>query len=151
MKLSDHFTLEEFTKSQTALRRGIDNSPSDIGIIDNLKYLAQEICEPIRQEFGPFSPNSAYRCLELNKALGSRDTSKHVTGHAVDLEHPQVDNLELAEWIEREISKANYILLEFYTGEPRSGWIHVEAGTDIIRGRFRTARYDGKQFKRGLA
>ena len=149
MKLSDHFTLGEFTKSQTALRCGIDNTPRDQYIIDNLRYLAEEICEPIRESFGPFSPNSAYRCLELNRALGSKDTSKHTTGHAIDLEHPRVDNLKLAYWIEQH-TVASYILLEFYQeGDPRSGWIHVEAGT--TRGsRLRTARFDGKQFKVGF-
>ena len=85
----------------------------------------------------------------MDGALGSKDTSKHTTGHAIDLEHPRVDNLKLAYWIEQH-TVASYILLEFYQeGDPRSGWIHVEAGT--TRGsRLRTARFDGKQFKVGF-
>ena len=56
MKLSDHFTVEELCKSQTALRFGINNTPIP-SHIDNLKYLAITILEPIRKEFGPFTPN----------------------------------------------------------------------------------------------
>lgn len=85
MKLSDHFTLEEFTKSDTAMRLGIKeqyNPPQSV--IDNLKRLAVEIAEPIRDKFGSFAPTCAYRCPKLNASLGSSSTSMHVTGEAFD-------------------------------------------------------------------
>ena len=61
MTLSDHFTLMELTKSQTAARLGIDNTPSDEAIA-NLKSMCENILEAIRAHYGvPFSPSSAYR------------------------------------------------------------------------------------------
>ena len=137
MNLSPHFTLREFCRSATAARLGIENWPTDRNeaepwlIIERMRCLANEVCEPIRAEFGPFSPNSGYRCLDLNRALRSGDRSKHRLGAAVDLEHPRIDNLKLAQWIDANCDGANYVLLEFYeAGFPSSGWIHVEGWPD---------------------
>ena len=92
-RLSEHFRLRELEKSQVALRNDIDNTVQDETIFNNLKSLCEEILEPIRNNFGkPFSPNSGYRCLELNRKLGSRDTSQHTLGQAVDIELPGIDN-----------------------------------------------------------
>ena len=70
MSLSDHFTLIELTKSQTAERLGIDNTPDDEAI-GNLASMCDNVLEPIRAHFGvPFSPSSAYRSKKLNEAIG---------------------------------------------------------------------------------
>ena len=157
--LSPHFTLDEFCKSSTATRRCITNYPSDRNepdaglIFERMEWLAAKICEPIRAEFGPFSPNSGYRSLELNRFLGSGDGSKHRLGAAVDLEHPRIDNLELAQWIDANCDGANYVLLEFYeAGVPNSGWIHVEGWpdrdvpTEYARPVRRARTADGRRF-----
>jgi hypothetical protein len=125
MKLSPHFSLAEMTKSQTALRLGIDNTPPLIAA-KNLKRLANNILEPIRAHYGrPFSPSSGYRCLELNTAIGSKSTSQHIKGEAVDFEIAGIPNLVVAEWI-RDNLVFDQILLEFHDPEiPDSGWIHV--------------------------
>jgi len=124
MKISEHFTLLEATKSQTAIRLGIDNTPNEDFIIANLKRTAQYILEPVRNHYGiPFAPSSMYRCRELNRALGSKDSSQHRTGQAVDLEVPGVSNLELAHWM-AEHCDYDQLLLEFFDGTPTGGWVH---------------------------
>ena len=161
MNLSPHFTLREFCRSSTADRLGIENHPTDRNelepglIVERMRWLANEVCEPIRAEFGAFTPNSGYRCLDLNRALRSGDRSRHRMGAAVDLEHPCVDNRELARWIDAHCSGAHYILLEFYrAGDPCSGWVHVEAWPDNdvpqeYRRKFRCARTVGGTFHCG--
>jgi zinc D-Ala-D-Ala carboxypeptidase len=118
MQLSDHFTLSELTKSSTAERRGIDNEPGP-SEIENL------ILEPVRNHYGiPFAPNSGFRGLELNRAIGSSDTSQHVTGNAVDFEVPGIDNKDVALWV-MENCEFDQLILEFYKeGVPGSGWVH---------------------------
>ncbi len=70
MKLSKNFSLEEFTKSQTATRLGIENNP-DMTAILNLTALCKNVLQPIRDNFGiPFTPNSGYRRPELNTKIG---------------------------------------------------------------------------------
>lgn len=82
--LSDHFNIAEVTVSETASRLGIDNSvPSHL--TDTLKFTAAGM-ERVRAALGnnPVSINSWYRCLLLNRALNSKDTSQHRKGEAVD-------------------------------------------------------------------
>ncbi len=125
MKLSDNFTLSEAIKSSTALRRGINNTPTDTEII-KLKATANQILQPPRMHFNiPFAPSSWFRCPVLNTALGSKPTSKHVKAEAVDFEIPGVDNLELAHWMEHN-TEFDQLILEFYDGmDPASGWVHA--------------------------
>jgi len=72
----------------------------------------------------PFIPNSGFRCLELNRAIGSSDRSQHTTGEAVDFEVPGISNREVALWV-KENCKFDQLILEFYKeGDPSSGWVH---------------------------
>ena len=124
MKLSDHFSLQELTKSSTAERRGIANEPDDTAV-ENLIMVCETILEPVREHYGiPFIPNSGFRCLELNRAIGSSDRSQHTTGEAVDFEVPSISNREVALWV-KENCKFDQLILEFYKeGDPSSGWVH---------------------------
>jgi len=126
MKLSKNFSLSEFTKSQTASRKGIDNWPTDQEVISNLERLCEFVLQPVRDHYGKsVNVNSGYRCLELNRALGSKDTSQHVVGEAADIEINTLDNYDLACWI-RDNCDFDQIILEFYyKDDPRSGWVHV--------------------------
>ena len=124
MKLSKNFTLEEFTKSQTATRLGIDNIP-DGEHLEAAKLLFENIVQPIRDVFGPTIINSGYRGPELNKAVGGSSKSQHCNGEAVDIEVPGTANPDLAEWIEENLDY-DQLILEFYKqGVPDSGWVHV--------------------------
>ncbi|WP_292486529.1 D-Ala-D-Ala carboxypeptidase family metallohydrolase [Methanohalobium sp.] len=129
MKLSENFTLSEFTKSQTAERKGIDNNPSEVEI-HAMKEVAQNVLQPARDHFGPIIVTSGYRSPELNKAIGGSSTSQHRFGEAADIESIRVSNLKLAEWI-RDNLEFDQLILEFVTpGDPTSGWVHVSYKSD---------------------
>ncbi len=143
MMLSTHFSLSELTKSETATRKGIDNTPNGTEI-ENLIILCNEILEPVREHYGvPFVPNSGYRGLDLNRAIGSSDKSQHVTGNAVDFEVPGFDNKEVALWV-MENCDFDQLILEFYKeGEPTSGWVHCSY--DASKTHRKSARiFDGR-------
>ncbi|MCD7914039.1 MAG: D-Ala-D-Ala carboxypeptidase family metallohydrolase [Tannerellaceae bacterium] len=90
MKLSNHFKLEEFIRSDTAISRKITNEPGEKEIA-NLIQLCIRLLQPLREHMGePLLINSGYRCPELNRAVGGVATSQHVTGEAADVRcsHP---------------------------------------------------------------
>ena len=121
MKLSENFTLAELVKSQTAERKGIDNTPNPKQI-ENLVKLAENILQPIRDEFGSFVVSSGFRSPELCVQIGSKITSQHAQGQAADFEVAGVDNYELAKWIEENLP-FDQLILECYKGG-NTGWIH---------------------------
>lgn len=125
MKLTNNFTLEEMVKSETALRRGLDNTPS-VEIVENLKLLCEKVLQPIRDHYGKgVKVNSGYRSPDVNAAVGGSRTSDHCKGLAADIEIPGVANGELAQYIVQNLEFTQCIL-EFYTqGVPDSGWVHV--------------------------
>lgn len=87
VKLSSHFLLSEAVKSDTAERLGIDNTPST-STVSVMRQTAMEM-EIVRTMLGvPITINSWFRCLELNRALKSKDTSQHIVGEAVDFVAP---------------------------------------------------------------
>lgn len=151
MKLSPNFTLQEYTKSQTALRLGIDNTPEEDHLVA-AQSLFLMVVQPIRDHFGPTVLNSGYRGPALNEAVGGSATSQHCKGEAVDLEVPGVPNAEVAEWI-RDNLDFDQLILEFYTpGIPDSGWVHVSYKHDENRKSVLTAmKEDGKTvYKPGI-
>lgn len=86
MRISEHITLEEATKSQTAVRKGINNTP-DAETIARMQLVAIEVFEPLRKFFNvPIGISSFYRSPELNKAIGGAANSQHVTGEAMDID-----------------------------------------------------------------
>lgn len=147
MNLSEHFTLAEAEKSQTALRLGIDNKVPEI-YIPRLKLVAQQVLEPIREKFRAFTPSSWYRSAALCKAIGSSPNSQHASGEAVDFEVPGVDNLTLAVWIDQNLSFDQLILEHYVDGEHNSGWVHVSYKEAMNR--HQVLRFDGKAYKTGL-
>jgi len=133
MKLSENFTLAEATRSQTATRLGIDNTP-DALTIERMKLVCENILEPIRAHFGlPVRIDSFYRSPRLNAEVGGKPSSQHVKGEAVDCEVPGVPNAEVAEWV-RDNLEFDQCILEFYTpGDPSSGWVHISYVTTGAR------------------
>ena len=145
-KLSPHFRLREFERSQIANRFDIDNTVKEKQIYNNLTLLCENVLEPIRRHYGvPFSPTSGYRCLELNRRLGSSDKSQHVKGQAADIELSIVVNYELGIWI-RDNLDYDTVLLEFYKEDiPSSGWVHVSY-ISKKNNRKRALKFDGKEY-----
>lgn len=133
MKLSPHFSLDEMIKSQTALRLGLDNSP-DAEQLEALVDLCEFALEPIRRHYErPVVVSSGYRAPVVNKAIGSSSRSQHTKGCAADIEIPGIDNLALYYWA-AENADYDQLILEYYTGEPASGWVHVSyAGAENRR------------------
>lgn len=142
--LSDHFTLAEACKSQVAVRQGIRNRPP-AAVLPRLVRVATQVLEPVRAHFRkPFSPSSWYRSPELNAAVGSKPTSHHVLGRAVDFEVPGVANVDLARWCAAHLT-FDQLILEFYRpGEPTSGWVHCaivdEGAAEDVEGQVQPAR-----------
>ena len=86
MQISKHLTLAEVSRSETAKRKGINNTPSGEHLA-NFKLLAENIFEPIREHFGvPINISSGYRSKELNTAIGGSLTSQHCQGEAIDID-----------------------------------------------------------------
>jgi hypothetical protein len=124
LRLSKNFLLAEFTKSSTAIRLGIDNTPPQ-RVIKNIEDLVGLILQPLANEFGRVNINSGYRSPALNKAVGGAATSQHMEGLAADIEVPGMSNYDLACHI-RDNYKFDQLILEFYTpGDEASGWVHV--------------------------
>ena len=139
MNLTTNFTLSEMTKSDTALRLGIDNEP-DEQQLSALTVLCEKVLQPVRDYYGMgVKVNSALRTLPVNRAIGSSDNSHHVRGMAADIEIPGIANAELAEWIVENL-EFTQVILEFYTpGVPDSGWVHVSYVPDDLRKQVLTA------------
>ena len=145
MQLSNNFSLAELTKSQTATRKGIDNTPSDTHI-QNLIHLAESVLQPVREHFGkPVMISSGYRSPALCEAIGSSTKSQHARGEAADFEIAGVDNKELATWISKN-TEFDQLILEFYDeGDPNSGWVHCSAVTGEPRKQvLRASKVEGR-------
>ena len=124
MNLTENFSLVELTKSQTAERKGIDNTPSPTHR-DNLKSLCRHVLQPIRDHFNRVvSVSSGYRSPELCIAIGSKITSQHAKGQAADFEIYGLSNQELAIWINENLEYDQLILEYWKESDPNSGWVH---------------------------
>ena len=152
MNLTQNFTLAEMTKSETALRHGMDNSPNQEQI-SNLQALAVNVLQPIRDHYKRgVKVNSGFRHPDVNARVGGSRTSDHTRGMAADIEIPGVANAELAGWIQQNLDYTQ-LILEFYTpGVPDSGWVHVSYDPANLKKQVLTAmREDGKTvYKPGL-
>ena len=145
MNLTENFSLNELTKSQTAERKGIDNTPSPEHQ-RNLKSLCEMILQPIRDHFGRVvSVSSGYRSPELCTAIGSKISSQHAKGQAADFEIYGLSNQELANWIRENLSY-DQLILEYWTPEnPNNGWIHCSYSLERNRKEYlRAYKNEGK-------
>jgi hypothetical protein len=145
MNLTQNFSLEELTKSEAALRKGLDNTP-DEEVIQNLQVLCENVLQPLRDAYKRgIKVNSAYRSPDVNAAVGGVRTSDHCKGQAADIEIPGVPNAEVAQYLADNFDFTQ-VILEFYTpGIPDSGWVHVSYVADNLKKQTLTAtRQNGK-------
>ena len=128
--LTEHFSLEGFTRSSTALQSGICNEPP-IEVISNLQNLCQEVLEPLRLHYGkPIHISSGYRCKELNKRVGGVKNSQHLKGEAADLLVPSVKIAkEWFEWIQQNCWNYDQCILE--RNKHGKYWLHVSARREL--------------------
>lgn len=134
MNLSEHFTLQELTYSETAIRKGIDNTPTP-EIFNNLQLLCMLILEPIRMQLAiPIRINSGYRSIEVNKLVGGVSTSQHCKGQAADMVAIGLTIDQFYEKIKEMV--ANGLIVDQVIHEYNS-WIHISyTNTGINRKQF---------------
>ena len=127
MQLSEHLSLAEVTRSESAKRRGISNMPTPAHI-ENFKLLAANVFEPMREHFGkPIHISSGYRSDVLNKAIGGSKTSQHCTGEAIDIDMDGsangITNKMVFDYIKDNLN-FDQLIWEFGTAS-NPDWVHV--------------------------
>lgn len=121
-----HFTMNEMTRSATARRKGINNSPSP-QVAQSITALVEKILDPLREAWGqPIIVSSGYRCPTLNKLVGGAANSQHTLGQAADIHtvsDKPADNKRLFELIQRLRLPFDQLIDEY-----GYNWIHVSYG-----------------------
>jgi len=125
MKISEHLTLEELTRSQTAIRKGINNK-APMHVIENLKLLAEKVFEPTRKHFGkPIRISSGYRSVALNREIGGSRNSQHIQGQAIDIQGTNgLTNLEIFNYIKDNLI-FDQLINEYPNSKGEPSWVHV--------------------------
>ena len=122
MKLTAHFDLSEFTRSESAKREGLDNTPTPEHL-ENIKILCEKVLEPIRLRFGPINISSGYRGKMLNHFIGGAVNSDHCVGRAADIDMDDtgsgVTNKEIFDYIKDNLDYDQLI------NEFNYSWVHV--------------------------
>lgn len=121
MQLSPHFDLEEFTLSQTAARKGLDNTPPQGKVMDNLRRLAMGL-EGVRVVLGgaPINISSGYRSPAVNASVGGVPTSQHTMGQAADFTAPRFGSVqEVFDAIRKSQIAYDQLIVEF------GRWVHI--------------------------
>jgi hypothetical protein len=146
MKLSAHFALSEFTRSESAKREGLDNTPT-AEHLENLKTLCEKVLEPIRERYGSINISSGYRGKMLNHFIGGSVSSDHCVGRAADIDMDNsatgVTNTEVFNYIKDNLDY-DQLIWEFGTKE-KPDWVHVGyRGKDNRKQTLRATKVNGK-------
>ena len=123
--ISEHISYKEGVRSNTATRRGIDNTPN-AEQLENMELVAEEVFEPLRAYVGgPIKINSFFRCPELNKAIGGSSKSQHCKGQAMDIDDTfgRMTNAEMYHWIKDYID-FDQMIWEF-GNDDNPDWVHI--------------------------
>lgn len=125
MNISDHISLKEAIRSNTAKRLGIDNMPDNETLV-TMQITAQHVFEPLRQHFNePIYISSFYRCKELNTAIGGSSKSQHCKGEAIDIDdvYSKATNADFFNYIKDRL-EFDQLIWEFGDDESPD-WVHV--------------------------
>ena len=131
MKISKHITYPEAIHSNTAKRKGIDNTPNDEQL-ENMELIAEKVFEPLREWVGgPIKINSFFRSPELNTAIGGSSKSQHCKGQAIDIDDTfgKATNAEMYEWIKENLD-FDQMIWEF-GDDNNPNWVHVSYVSDV--------------------
>lgn len=122
-KLSEHFTLEEMTRSETAERMGIPNDLLDVEYENNLQALCEQVLEPLRAYMKkPLQINSGFRCYTLNMAVGGAPNSQHMKGEAADVACKNLkEGRKMLEYVAAELAFDQ----AFIETNGKCYWLHV--------------------------
>ena len=122
MRLSKNFTLSEVTRSNTARRLGIDNTPKNHHL-KSMQRLITNLIQPMRDALGPIRITSGYRSPELNRAIGGSKKSQHSKAEAVDIQfwsEGQMKNQIIYDWVLKSDIEFDQMINEF-----DFAWIHI--------------------------
>ena len=134
MKVSEHISIGEATRSQTATRKGIDNTP-DERQLGNMQRVANDCFEPLRRAKNiPIGISSFFRCPNLNKAIGGSTTSQHcatedskgINAAAIDIDadiYGGITNKEVFTWLKANV-EFDQLIWEFGTDD-NPNWVHI--------------------------
>ena len=125
MNISEHVSLKEATRSNTAKRLGIENMPDSETLI-TMQITAEHIFEPLRNKFNePIYISSFYRSPELNKAIGGSTSSQHCKGEAIDIDdvYSKASNADFFNYIKNKL-EFDQLIWEFGDNE-NPAWVHV--------------------------
>ena len=147
-KISKHISYKEATKSITAMRLGIDNTPNG-NSLNAMKVLAEKIFEPLREWVGgAIKITSFYRSPDLCIAIGSKTSSQHTckNGAAIDIDdvYGYKTNKEMFEWIKENLD-IDQMIYE-YGNADNPDWLHISyVSEDKNRNRIlKAVRENGK-------
>ena len=128
--MAKYFTIGEMCKSDTALAKGISNTPPDHATIDRLNLLMEECLDKVRELWGkPIGVNSGYRSPELNRAVGGATNSRHMRGEAADI------TTGSREWNRQlfDLIVENGIEFDQLIDESNYRWLHISYCGDYNR------------------
>ena len=141
MNLSEHFSLEEATHSDTAIRQGIDNQPSTVQL-ENMKVAAQKL-EQLRAITGPLHINSWLRLPAVNVAVGGSKVSSHMDGWAIDVSCNKLTPYQLCQEVKKAGIKFDQIIHEF------GSWMHISFAPEMRQQELTIFRPENK-YKMGI-
>jgi hypothetical protein len=141
MNLSEHFSLDEATYSETAVRMHIDNQPSTVQL-ENMKHAAACL-EPLREVTGPLRINSWLRLPEVNVAVGGSKVSSHMDGWAIDISSTKMTPIELCRKVEELDIKFDQMIHEF------GRWMHISFAPEMRQQKLTIFKPEGK-YKPGI-
>lgn len=132
MRISKNFTLHELTRSNVGIRLGIKNNPTTDGV-HKLTVMVNSLIQPIRDKLGPIRITSAYRCPEINMAIGGSSNSQHCRYEAVDCQYVcsnKMDNIKIHKTLQELDLDFDQCILEFGDGDKDHdpnypAWIHL--------------------------
>jgi hypothetical protein len=126
MKISEHISYKEATKSATAIRLSIENNPNEYEL-QNMELIAEKVFEPLRKAVGgPIKINSFFRSIKLNQAIGGSSRSQHCQGRAIDIDdnYGYMSNNDMYNYIKKNLD-FDQLIFEFPDDKGNASWIHV--------------------------
>lgn len=141
MNLSDHFTLEEATYSETAVRLGINNQPSTLQL-ENMKTAAAKL-EAVRDVTGPLRVNSWLRLPDVNVAVGGSKVSSHMDGWAIDVSSSKLSPYQVCQEVKKAGIKFDQMIHEF------GRWMHISFAPEMRQQELTIFKPEGK-YKPGI-
>lgn len=141
MQLSEHFSLEEATYSETAIRLGISNQPSEKQL-ENMKVAATQL-EAVRAVSGPLRVNSWLRLPEVNVAVGGSKVSSHMDGWAIDCSSGKHTPYELCQLVKQSGIKFDQMIHEY------GRWMHISFAPEMRQQEFTIFKPEGR-YKPGI-